>query len=347
MTIDTIISKTIGYLSIPSVVGHEGFFMRHLARDFQKLDFDVKEGEGILAVRGNRPDCAIVSAHIDRHGLISLGNGEYAYAAQFIKEIKYGQNNRASQTELESISKRFSGENVYAYHPETAERLGDGLIESCEALMASGDSVFQVRDMTPAEQGTPLAYARTAKEENGYLRGQIDNAISLGVLYALCENGFEGTLLLTTEEEIGKSAKHMARWLDGAGIETKELIILDTSPYKSGAVVDEGTVVLRNRDKSEEFNRDMVAKLKSRCEALSIPYEVKDEALLAKGKEIRQLGSTELGKLVSESGGRWSGATVQIPTMLYHTSNETTSRKCIRNYYDLLSNVLIEDRMTA
>ena len=185
-----------------------------LPRDFQKLDLEVRAGDGILVVRGIRPDCAIVSAHIDRHGLISLGNGEYAYAAQFIKEIKYGQNNRASQTELESISKRFAGENVYAYHPETAERLGDGLIESCEALMASGDSVFQVRDMPPAEQGTPLAYARTAKEENGYLRGQIDNAISLGVLYALCENGFEGTLLLTTEEEIGKSARHMARWLE-------------------------------------------------------------------------------------------------------------------------------------
>ena len=76
---------------------------------------------------------------------------------------------------------------------------------------------------------------------------------------------------------------------------------------------------------------------------MSIPRE----ALLAKGKEIRQLGSTELGKLIAETGGRWSGATIQIPTVLYHTSNETTSRACIRNYYDLLANVLIEDKVAG
>jgi len=347
MTADSIIAKTIDYISIPSVVGHEGFFMRHLAREFSGLGFSVETGEGILAVKGKEPASAIICAHIDRHGLISLGNGEYAYAAQYVKEIKYGQNNRASQTELESISRRFTGEKVYAYDPDTSERLGDGMIESCKPFMAGGDSIFYVLGMPHAELGMPVAYARTAAQEGDYLKGQIDNAISLGVVHTLCKNGFSGTLLLTTEEEIGKSAKHLARWLDKEEIESKELIILDTSPYKGSEVVDKGTVVLRNRDKSESFNKELVDRLKARCDALNIPYQVKDEMLLAQGKEVRQLGSTELGKLIAETKGRWSGATIQIPTVLYHTSNETTSCSCIENYYRLLANIVFEDRITA
>ncbi len=347
MTLDTIIAKTVEYLSVPSVVGHERFFMNYLEADFRRIGLDADISEGVLAIHGKRPFSSIVCAHIDRHGLISLGNGEYAYAAQYVKEIKYGQNNRASQTELESICRRFTGENVFAYHPETSEKLGNGLIESCGAFMAGGDSIFYVRDMPPAEPGTPIAYARTAGQEGDYFKGQIDNAISVGVLYALCQSGFEGTLLLTTEEEIGKSAQHIMRWLGREGIESQELVILDTSPYKSSEVVDAGTVVLRNRDKSQKFNAGMVHKLRLRCESLCIPYQFKDEALLAQGKDVRQIGSTELGKLVAESGGRWSGATVQIPTVLYHTSNETTSRQCIKNYYGLLANILIEDRLSA
>jgi hypothetical protein len=70
---------------------------------------------------------------------------------------------------------------------------------------------------------------------------------------------------------------------------------------------------------------------------------VKDETLLAKGKTVEQLGSTELGKLIKNTAGRWSGASVQIPTLMYHTSNETTSLAAIGNYYRFLSNILIQD----
>ena len=47
------------------------------------------------------------------HGLISIGDDEYVYAAQYMKEIKYGQNNRLARQQLEGIAKRFEGEKDF------------------------------------------------------------------------------------------------------------------------------------------------------------------------------------------------------------------------------------------
>jgi hypothetical protein len=93
--VESIIAKTMEYLSIPSVVGSEGFFLEHLYKDFSKRGLSAYKSPGLLTVHGDDPNSAILCAHIDRHGLISLGNGEYVYAAQYIREIKYGESNKA------------------------------------------------------------------------------------------------------------------------------------------------------------------------------------------------------------------------------------------------------------
>ena len=341
--VEIIIAKTMEYLSVPSVVGHEQFFMDRLKKDFESLGLRTVKHPGLLEVHGDRPQDAIVCAHIDRHGLISLGKGEYAYAAQFTREIKYGEANRASRKELEGLGKRFAGETVFAYDPKTGRHLGEGVIEVCHPLMLMGEALFFIQGMKAQRQGIPVAYARTAREQDGYLKGQIDNAISLGVLYALYKNGYRGTTLFSCEEEIGKSWTHLATHLKKSRIETKTLIVIDTSPFTDADPIDKGVVVLRNRDMSAKFNPALVSAMKTRCEVLEIPFQVKDEILLAKGKAVSQLGSTELGRLVHSSKKKWNGATVQIPTMMYHTSNETTSRLAIRNYFHFLKNILIDD----
>lgn len=343
MPIDKIIEKTIEYLSIPSVVGHEAQFVEHLIKDFDSLGYKTEKHPGLLAVHGTEPHSIIVSAHIDRHGLISIGGGEYAYAAQYIKEIKYGLENRSSMQALESISKRFEGETVFAYHHDTYEVLGEGIINTNIEFMENGDSIFHIHEMPEIEQGIPIAYKRAAYNDGQYFKGQIDNAISIGSIYMLCENHFKGTILLSTEEEIGMSWRHIAAFLDDNKIKCDELIIIDTSPYNDFDIIDKGKVVLRTRDKSAEFNLSLVKKIEERCKTLQIPYEVKDQALLSEGKSVDQLGSTELGKLVSSTSVKWSGASIQIPTVMYHTSYETTSRACIKNYYDLLKSILIDD----
>jgi putative aminopeptidase FrvX len=341
--VESIIAKTMEYLSIPSVVGSERFFLNYLYNDFSAMGLSVFKHPGLLEVHGDDPGSAILCAHIDRHGLVSLGNGEYVYAAQYIREIKYGEENKASQKELKNITGRFDGETVFAYDPDTGQKLGSGVIETCENCILNGDAIFHVRGMDVAGLNIPLAYARTAKEENGRIKGQIDNAISLGVIHQLFANGFQGTVLLSTEEEIGKSWTHVAAWLESHNVNTRALLVIDTSPYVDPEPIETGRVILRNRDMSETFNPALVKELKERCEDMELPFQFKDEMLLASGKVIEQLGSTELGRVIQKTNRRWSGATVQIPTLAYHTSNETTTREAIKNYYTLLHNILIQD----
>lgn len=339
---DLIVQKATEYLSVPSVVGHEGWFLNTLFDEYTEMGLEAVRHEGLLEVRGKNPNSAILCAHIDRHGLISIGEGEYVYAAQYMKEIKYGQNNRASQKEIETITRRFEGERVYAYDPLTGKHLGAGLIQTVAPWKLRGDVMFEVSGLEDVELGYPIAYARTARTENGYLKGQLDNVISLAVIYALYKNGFSGTALLACEEEIGKSWVHLSAWLEKENIETKNLMVIDTSPYADPAPVDDGLVIFRNRDMSAAFNPAIVSQMKNRANDLGLPYHFKDEVLLARGKRTEQLGSTELGKLIMHSQGLWSGATVQIPTIMYHTSNETTSLKAIDNYFSFLSSILIE-----
>ncbi len=332
---------------MPAVVGHEQFFMDLLERDFKKLKLSVYRHERYIAVSGKYPLSAVICAHIDRHGLISIGDDEYVYAAQYMKEIKYGENNRLARKQLEGIAKRFEGEEIFAYNDDSGERLGEGVIETCNPCMLNGDALFFVQDMETMESGVPLAYARTASFEDKYLKGQIDNVISIGVVYELFKQGFQGTAILATEEEISKSWLHIRAHLELEKIKTHNLIVLDTSPYLGQAVIEEGHIVFRGRDMSGEFNQSLVQLLRDRAEDLSYPYQVKDEVMLAAGKTVEQLGSTELGRLVQNTEGKWNGATVQIPTLMYHTSNETTTTRAIENYFLFLRNILIEDPIAS
>jgi putative aminopeptidase FrvX len=342
-SIDLIIKKTAKYLATPSVVGYENFFLGTLKEYYESVGLNALMHDGLLEVHGTAPRSAILCAHVDRHGLISIGHGEYVYAAQYIKEIKYGQNNRASQREIETITRRFVGEHVYAYDPRSGEKMGSGVIRACEAWMRKGDALFEIEGAMGVDLGLPVAYARTARVENGKLLGQIDNAVSLGVIAALFANGFQGTVLFTTEEEIGKSWTHAIEWLSRHKIETKNLIILDTSPYNDPEPIDQGMIIFRNRDMSGVFNLDLARAFKSRATAMGLHFQFKDEVLLSRGKTIEQIGSTELGKIILNSAGRWSGASVQIPTLMYHTSNETTSLKALENYYRFLEDILIKN----
>lgn len=337
-----IISKTIEYLSVPSVVGHEAAFMSMLEKQYQSMNMIVNHHTGLLSVSGRDPKSAIICAHIDRHGLITAGEGRTYYAAQFIKQRKYGQANILAQKQVQAIAKRFEGEEVYAYDPLNGKQLGKGMIHLLPDRTEEEALIFFVSGMQELGKGFPLAYAREARWEAEYLQGQIDNAISLAVIFELFNRGFEGTAIFGTEEEIGKSWVHICAYLEKKNHNSQSLLVLDTSPYDESEIIEQGKIILRNRDYSEEFNSSLSSQVKERCNLLELPFTYKDEDLLAKGKTIEQLGSTELGKIIKYSDRRWSGTTIQIPTLMYHTSNESTTTRAIENYFTLLHNILVE-----
>ncbi|MEM7679778.1 MAG: hypothetical protein AAF182_02085, partial [Pseudomonadota bacterium] len=95
-----------------------------------------------------------------------------------------------------------------------------------------------------------------------------------------------------------------------------------------------------------EFNKNLTMKIKERCDELGIDTRIKDQVMLSNGRDIEELGSTELGRLTREKKGRWGGTTVQIPTNMYHTSSETTSYQAVKNYYKILRSILIKNPLT-
>ena len=350
MPFETVVRKTEDYLKIPSVVGFEGPFLRYLAQDFAALGIKATLQKNLLILSGKQPHRHIITAHADRHGLISIGHDRYAYAAALIKKQKYNEDSLMTDKVLNAIRERFVGEDVYAYEPE------DGTILARGAILATHDKydinpddgahpsvTFDIDDIDLAEAGVPIAYARRAETNGPLIKGQIDNVLSLALIYVLYQNGYQGTALITTEEEIGKSWLHIKNYFEGQKIETKKLLVLDTSPYREKTPIQNYYVVLRERDKHAPFHADLVKNLVKRCERLTLPYQVKDRYFLSQGLDVDALGSTELGRLVAETQSRWNGATIQIPTTEYHTSFETTSRGCIDNVYRLLSDCLIEN----
>jgi len=336
--VSTIIAKTDEYLKIPSVVAHEKPFLDRLRKDYEDLGLTVIRDDNIVAVSGNAPNNHILSAHVDRHGILSIGGGDYRYAAHAVKNYKYDEDTASeNKSHLEEICTMFESEKVYAYGRWSGDVIASGQVELCHYCTGRSNLIFNIKGMEEMPEGIPVAYAHDTVEKGDYIAGQLDNVLSVGLIYGLFQAGFQGTAFFTAEEEIGKSWKHLSAYMNANDIKSDRLIVLDTSPYDSSTNADEGKIVLRNRDSFGAFNTDMVEKIKATCDKLDLPYDVKDETLLAMGKKENQLGRTELGRLIHEHKGRWSGATVQIPTFNYHTNNESTTKLAIGNVLQLLN----------
>jgi len=328
--------KTQEYLRIPSVVAHEKPFLDYLAREYAGLGYSVKRVKNIMAVYGNDPTSGYFSAHVDRHGILSIGGGDYRFAAHAVKNEKYGEDTNVRLKQLEGICGHFFNEKVFAYDRLSGDILGEGTVEMCFFCTGRSNLIFQINGMAEMPEGTPVGYY-PPESQNGYeISGQTDNALSVALIYALFAAGFQGTAIFTAEEEIGKSWQHLAGFLDLEGITEKNLIVLDTSPYDDRTFADIGAITLRNRDSNGMFNTDLVSRLKDLCQEKCLPITVKDEILLAQGKTESQLGRTELGWLVKVYNGRWNGATVQVPTFNYHTNAETTTVVAVENTLTLL-----------
>jgi len=345
MSLKKILEKTEEYLNTPSVVRFEEPFIEHLADDFNKGGYKIEKKDRILAVtKKGFKSPKIITAHIDRHGIVFNKKSDFEYAAFNAKKY-YGDENKSSEAIFKKSGNRFINEKVYSYD-EKGKKLEEGIVKGFSYDFDSKELFFDIEGLDNLPQNTPVAYVSSLERKNNNISSQIDNVISVAVAYQLVEDGFDGTLVFTTEEEIGRSWKHIADYLDSQYFSSKELITLDSTPYDNTRAISEGLVVLRNKDENGLFNNNLIKKLKDVCENENIKYEMKDEfiekqnAQLEKDKKPKKLGKTELGRIIQYTNGKFNGATVQIPTTNYHTNHETTSELSLNNYYKLLKKLL-------
>lgn len=329
----------------PSVVGCEDSFFRVLSRELEEAGATLSYYQGVLVAQGNRPHDVILSAHIDRHGLLCTGPNEFQYAAFIAANKGELDGNSVSEQMLQTIENRFQDQRVQAHMPHVGTYLGQGTITRSYICPERNNLIFELDGLDFLQPGTPIAFLDRLQNKDGYLSAQLDNVISAAIIIYLFLHGFQGTALFTAQEEAGRSWRFALSWFQRQRLSTDRLIVLDTSPFPDRESADAQHVVLRHRDAFGEFAPDITQELQTRCEQLGFTYCYKDEYIQEQNRirnKSYSLGRTELGHLVSESGGTVTGTTLQLPTTEYHTTNETAAIESVRAVIQLLQTYIEE-----
>lgn len=323
----------------PSVVGAEDSFFRVVRRELEEISVDVSHYKGVLVARGRDPDRLVLSAHMDRHGLVCTGPNEFQYAAFISTNQGELTGDSVSEQMMGTIQHRFYGQRVEAHIPYIGTYLGQGTITHSYVCPERRNLIFEVDGLSYLQPGTPVSFLDRLQVAGGYISAQLDNVVSIAVLIYLFRRGFQGTALFTAEEEAGRSWRYALAWFQRHQRTTQRLIVLDTSPYPNTQAAEQQQLVLRRKDANGMFALEITAELESRCRALGISYSHKDayvESLNLTRSKPLSLGRTELGRLVVATNGLINGTTLQIPTTGYHTTSETASLSSVHAALRLL-----------
>ncbi len=327
----------------PSVVGAEHAFFRVLQRELEERGANVTWYEGLLVARGRQPLSTMFSAHIDRHGLICTGPGEFQYAAFISSNRSDLLKNSVSEEMMRKVAGRFTSVPVFAYEPWSGAYGGSGIIKDSYVCDKRKNLIFELEGLGDVVAGTPVAFEDRLKIFDGRLQGQLDNVLTTAAIVQLFGEGFEGTAFFTAEEEAGKSWRYLLEWFCRFGRKTNRLFVLDTSPFATVEEADQWQIVLREKDANADFDKATSQIVEKMCLTDGISYVYKDryieasnKQLLADNKSPHSLGSTELGRIIAASEGLVTGTTIQIPTYGYHTMEESAAQGSVAAFMRLL-----------
>lgn len=334
-------------IRIPSVVGAEHPFFMFVKRELEEIGVTVEYYDGVLVAKGSEPESGYISAHADRHGLICTGHNEFQYAAFIAKNRADLTGTSNSEKLLHSFTSRFVDEKVQAYQPYSGTYLGLGTIKEAFLCERRNNIIFKVEGFDFLFPGTPIAFMDKLEIKDDLISAQLDNVLSVAVIIHMYNIGYRGTAFFTASEEAGKSWRFLLEWFRRFDISTNELLVLDTSPYTSLDDINSLDIVLRNRDSNAVFRSPLKNKIKNIAIEEKIKYHFKDaylKNLMRQNGTNGSLGTTELGRVIHATKGEIQGATLQIPTIGYHTVNETTSLKAVNSLITVLKRLYIDKK---
>ncbi|MDH5734859.1 MAG: peptidase M42, partial [Gammaproteobacteria bacterium] len=292
----------------PSVVGAEHSFFRVLQRELEERGAKVTWYEGLLVAQGSKPYSTMLSAHIDRHGLICTGPNEFQYAAFISANRTDLLNNSVSEELMTKITERFQSVPVFAYEPWSGAYRGNGLIKKSYVCEFRNNLIFEIEGLDNVVAGTPVAFEDKLKINNGRLEGQLDNVLTAAAIVHLFSLGFEGTAFFTAQEEAGKSWRYLLEWFRRFGRSTNRLFVVDTSPFPSIEATNQQLLVLREKDANASFNKEATKLIEDLCRQENISFIYKDryveednKKLISAGDKPHSLGSTEMGRIIAAS----------------------------------------------
>jgi putative aminopeptidase FrvX len=331
-------------IRVPSVVGAEHPFFIFVKRELEDIGVTVEYYDGVLVAKGNEPQKGYISAHADRHGLICTGHNEFQYAAYIAKNKADLLGNSNSEQLLKNFSDRFVNQKVQAYDPWSGSYQGMGNIKEAFYCERRNNIIFKIDEFDHLFPGSPIAFMDKLSIQDEYVSAQLDNIVSCALIIYLYNIGYQGTAFFTASEEAGKSWRFLLEYFKRFDTSTKELLVLDTSPYSDIQFLNQLDVVLRKRDENAAFRSPLRSKIKRICIEQGISYHFKDEFLknmYMQENKKGSLGVTELGRIIKATKGEIQGATLQLPTIGYHTCEETTTKKSIETAVSILKTLYI------
>lgn len=332
----------------PSVVGAEHSFFRVLQRELEERGAKVTWYEGLLVAQGSQPEQLMLSAHIDRHGLVCTGPNEFQYAAFVAGSRSDLLGNSVDEQLMRKIVDRFQYTPVFAYEPWSGAYRGQGKIEHAYICEHRNNLIFELAGLEHLVAGTPVAFTDKIRVSEQALSGQLDNVLTAAALVYLFELGFQGTAFFTAQEEAGKSWRYLLEWFRRFGGSTNQLVVVDTSPFPDFDSAAQQHLVLRHKDANAPFNVQLTADLERSCQTagISVLYkdtyvEGKNRQAAAKGDSPMSLGSTEMGRIIAASKGLVDGTTLQIPTSGYHTMDESAPNTSVAAFLHVLQSLCV------
>ncbi len=331
-------------IRVPCVVGSEHPFFMFIKRELEEIGVKVEYYDGVLVAKGEKPESGYISAHADRHGLVCTGDNEFQYAAFIAKNQADLTGDSNAEQLLRNFTIRFVDEKVQAYDPCSGSYLGLGTIKDAYICQRRNNIIFKVDGFDYLFPGTPIAFMDKLEFKDGLISAQLDNVLSVAIIIYLYQLGYQGTGFFTASEEAGKSWRFLLEWFRRFDLTTNELLVLDTSPYESLDDIHHLDVVFRNRDANGYFRSPLKAKIKKIAIGEKIRYHYKDAYIKNKMASTgikTSIGTTELGRLINATRGTIQGTTMQIPTIGYHTVNETASKKAVEGILKILKKIYI------
>lgn len=306
--------------SIPAVTLFESPMLWYLQRYIYTKNHNKIASDRFLAFRPlKKNNHTLLTVHVDRLGLVYTG-GKITYSNYYGYET-YGEKYKP----IDIFGSRFVGQKVVAYEPHRGTPIAEGVVKSF-TISDSDKMCFKVRGLSRKIRTypIPITYHSPINVDNRTISGQLDNILGIYVAYYLLKLQTGYTVLFTTEEEIGKSWHYISQFLDK--YKYRNLIVLDTSSISGLSDVNETDVVVRTSDDRAVFSRDLVDKILCVTNDHKFRYLLKTKS--PKGKKIRNI--TEIGRLLGQKRHKFRGATVQFPTINYHTNYETVALKSIK-----------------
>lgn len=333
-----------GLIRVPSVVGAEHSFFTALSRELHERGARVSWYDGLLVAQGSDPGSAMFSAHADRHGLICTGPNEFQFAAFVAGRRSDLLGNSVNEKLITKVVNRYDSARVIAYEPRSGTYLGSGAVTGAFLCDRRKNLIFEISGLDHLMPGTPVAFMDRLILRDDKVSGQLDNVLSVAHLVHLFDLGFRGTLLFAAQEESGSSWRYLMEWFRRFRV-AGNVIVVDTSPFDDWPG-DFPDVVLRHRDANAVFCEGITRKVEAICKNHGAHYVFKDryiedlnETRRKNGEEPQTLGSTELGRLVAASNHEIQGTTLQIPTIGYHTLNETATVRSIEAFSAVLQSL--------